>query len=386
MYNKLAPLPKTALDIILFNKNFANKDIANMNDPFQKRFADYMGYFLKNAMTPIMLQQATHEEKNPNTHIGKLEQMLGNRHQPEFIEDRPQYLHRIEKESKKGAKAAAKFQQRTGYEEGGTVGSNEGIPTDVTAPENQGATVGGYAASGGNISSTPFSMTDEGGPARVDNPHFSTDPEGQAYQETDRLTQQKINQVGAHADWSKFNPAPSQNIEYQHEQGIMEKAGNWITEHITGPLAMESRARNVDPNDPMTRQLLGNDKGYALGGVVGGIPAAGMGASAPSAPSALSAGMQGPPPVSTYSSVSSGSSDTSYQSSDGSGSSSSQSSGSDTGQTAPLVVTANSAKATANQQHALDTGHLAPWQVQAMQQQEEVASQSNVDSSTQTNS
>lgn len=115
MYNKLAPFPRTLMDEFIYNQNFAGKQIANPNDPFVTRLGQYAQYFVKNTLTPIMLQQLTQEEKNPGTHISRAEKVFGNRHAPEQWQDSVAYLNRHREEARKAAEAAKKFHERTGY-------------------------------------------------------------------------------------------------------------------------------------------------------------------------------------------------------------------------------------------------------------------------------
>lgn len=114
-YGKLAALPQTAIDTLLYNQNFAKKQIHNPNDGFASMLTDYLGYAFHKMLTPIMAQQYFHEEKNPNTNIGPIEKFLGNKHAPREWEDRPQELERQRKANDKAAKDAKKFHQNTGY-------------------------------------------------------------------------------------------------------------------------------------------------------------------------------------------------------------------------------------------------------------------------------
>jgi hypothetical protein len=113
MYNKLAPFPKSALDMFLFNKNFANKAIVNPNDPFAKRLKDYWEYFERHALTPIAVQSAT-SDPNPDSKISATEHVLGNRHAPQQWQDPKEYAARIKKQNESDARAAQKFKD-AGY-------------------------------------------------------------------------------------------------------------------------------------------------------------------------------------------------------------------------------------------------------------------------------
>ena len=121
MYNKLASLPKTAIDEFIFNQDFAGKQIVNPSDPLSKRVHDYMAYAAKHMLQPIIAQQALHEEKNKNTNIDKIEQFLGNRHAPQQWQEPQKYQARVQKENSKAAKDAQKFHRMTGYAQGGPV-------------------------------------------------------------------------------------------------------------------------------------------------------------------------------------------------------------------------------------------------------------------------
>jgi hypothetical protein len=113
--------------MFLFNKNFANKDIVNQNDPFTKRLSDYWEYFEKHALTPIIVQSAN-SDPNPKSQIGPVEHILGNRHAPQQWEDPQQYADRVRKQNQRGADDARKFKAK-GYVEGGPVASPDAPPT-----------------------------------------------------------------------------------------------------------------------------------------------------------------------------------------------------------------------------------------------------------------
>jgi hypothetical protein len=119
LYNKLSMVPRTVWDTMA-NKDWSGHQIYNPNDPYQKKFADYMHYVQRNMM-PIAVQQQMQAGQNKRSNIGRVEAEFGIRHAPAPIEEPKKAYSGTQKANKKAADEARKFHQRTGYDEGGVV-------------------------------------------------------------------------------------------------------------------------------------------------------------------------------------------------------------------------------------------------------------------------